>query len=175
MLTQQTIQNLGYVIDGLSHFPGRKTVVFLTEGFYIEESRATLQLLAARAARAGTTIYTIDGRGLINQTGVSNPDASVAAMPRATTFDNENDGPMILTQGTGGFMIHGIDEISRAFGLVMRDTSTYYVLGYQPENPTMDGKLRKISVKTKVHDAHVRARTGYLAVALPPVTNGWSR
>ena len=46
-------------------------------------------------------------------------------------------------------MVRRIDDMSRAFGLIVRDTSTYYIVGYQPENPKMDGKVRKIEVKSR--------------------------
>jgi VWFA-related protein len=168
VMTAHTVQNLQYVTGGLSRIPGRKTVVFLSEGFFVEDSRATLELIAAQAARGGTAIYSIDGRGLIN--GLSpNPDVVKAEMARSTAFDTGEDGPTILTAGTGGFMVRNIDDISRGFGLIVRDTSTYYVIGYQPDNGVMDGKYRKIEVKPTVPGLHVRARKGYMAVALPPL------
>jgi VWFA-related protein len=172
MLTAQTIQNLQAVARGLGHIPGRKTVVFMCEGFFVEDSRGTLQAVAAQAARSGIAIYSIDGRGNIN-TLSANPDASKRERARSTAFDTGEDGPTILTDGTGGFRVHGIDDISRAFGMIVHDTSTYYVIGYQPDNATMDGKTRKIEVKSKVADLKVRARKGYAAVALPPQEAIW--
>jgi len=65
-------------------------------------------------------------------------------------------------------MLHGIDDIGRAIGMVAADTSSYYVIGYQPENGVMDGKFRSIDVKTRARDVHIRARKGYAAVDLPP-------
>jgi VWFA-related protein len=165
MLTSNTLFNLQRVARGLARMPGRKTVVYLTEGFYVEESRSQLQMIAAEAARGGTTIYSIDGRGFIS-TGTTS-DAVSRERGRSLTFDTGDDGPNILTSGTGGFMVRRIDDMSRAFGLIVRDTSTYYVVGYQPENTTMDGKFRKIEVKTK-QGLKVRARKGYAALALPP-------
>ena len=167
-LAAQTVQNFQYVSTGLSHIPGRKTVIFLSEGFFSEESRAILQTVAATAARGGTTIYSIDGRGNINGLSV-NPDVVRASMSRSGADDTGDDGPMILTSGTGGFMVHGMDDFSRAFGLVVRDTSTYYVIGYRPANSVMDGKYRKIELKAKVPGLNIRARKGYLAVSLPPL------
>jgi hypothetical protein len=76
-------------------------------------------------------------------------------------------------QGTGGISVRNIDDISRGFGLVVRDTSTYYVIGYQPENATMDGKVRKIEIKTKSPGLKVRARKSYAAVKLPPQEAIW--
>ena len=87
---------------------------------------------------------------------------------RSAAFDTGEDGPNILTQGTGGFMVRNLDDMSRAFGLFVRDTSTYYVIGYHPANPTMDGKYLRIEVKSKKAGLNVRARKGYAAVALPP-------
>ena len=167
LLTAQTVQNLQTVARGLSRIPGRKTVVFLSEGFYLEDSRGLIEAIAAQAARGGTTIYSIDGRGLI---GAPSPTADVTTTQRgrSTAFDTADDGPTILTAGTGGFMIHNMDDMSRAFGMIVRDTSTYYVIGYQPENSTMDGKYRKIEVKAKAAGLSVRARKGYAALALPP-------
>jgi VWFA-related protein len=164
MLTSNTLYNLQRVARGLSKMPGRKTVVFLSEGFYVEESRSALQTIAAEAARGGTTIYSIDGRGMIS-TGVTT-DAVSRSRGRSLAFDTGEDGPNILTSGTGGFMVRRIDDMSRAFGMIVRDTSTYYIVGYQPENPKMDGKYRKIEVKTR-DGFTVRARKGYAALELP--------
>jgi len=167
ILADRTAQSLQTVARGLSRIPGRKTVVFLSEGFYLEDSRGLIEAIAAQAARGGTTIYSIDGRGLI---GAPSPTSSVVTTERgrSTAFDTGDDGPNILTANTGGFMVRNIDDMSRAFGMIVRDTSTYYVIGYQPANSTMDGKYRKIDVKSKVAGLRVRARKGYAALALPP-------
>ena len=66
MMTSNTLHNLQRVARGLARMPGRKTVVFMSEGFFVEESRSQLQIDRRQAARSGITIYSIDGRGLIN-------------------------------------------------------------------------------------------------------------
>jgi VWFA-related protein len=172
LMTAHTVQSLERIANGLARIPGRKTVVLMTEGFFVEDSRSQLQILAAQAARNGITIYSIDGRGLINGMA-SNPDVTMTERGRSTKFDTGDDGPTILTEGTGGFMVRNIDDITRAFGLIVRDTSTYYVIGYQPDNATMDGKVRKIELKANVPGAHVRARKSYAATKLPPQEAIW--
>ena len=47
---------------------------------------------------------------------------------------------------------------------MQQERTTYYLLGYQPANPAMDGKYRRVSVKVKRPKVTVRARPGYLAV-----------
>ena len=172
MMTAHTIQSLEMVARGLAKIPGRKTVVFMTEGFFVEDSRSDLEVVSAQAARSGITIYSIDGRGLINGLSI-NPDVVKRDRARAAAFDTGEDGPNILTQGTGGFMVRNIDDMSRAFGLIVRDTSTYYVIGYQPDNATMDGKVRKIEVKSSMPGVKVRARKSYAAFPLPPQEAIW--
>jgi VWFA-related protein len=168
LMTFNTLENLRYVVSRLSRIPGRKTVVFLSEGFFVEESRVELVNIAADAARAGTVIYNIDSRGLIGSPSAT-PDVLSAAAGRATSWDTGEDGPAILASATGGLRFRNIDDISRAFNLVVRDTSTYYVIGYQPDNPKMDGTYRKIEVKPVPSGLRVRSRQGYRAVALPPM------
>jgi len=172
MMTSRTVQNLELVARGLAKVPGRKTVVLMSEGFFVQDDRSSIEHVAAQAARSGITVYSIDGRGLIN--GLSaNPDAVSRDPSRSAAFDTGEDGPNILTANTGGFMIRNLDDISLAFGRIIRDTSTYYVIGYQPENATMDGKVRRIEVKADMPGVKVRARKSYAAVALPPQEAIW--
>jgi VWFA-related protein len=168
LLTSNTMSNLRYVVNRLARIPGRKTLVFLSEGFFVEDSRVELTNIAAEAARAGTVIYNIDSRGLVGSPS-ANSDVLRPEAGRSTAWDTGEDGPMILASATGGLRFKNIDDISRAFNLVVRDTSTYYVIGYQPDNPTMDGTYRKIEVKPTTSGLRVRSRQGYRAVALPPM------
>jgi VWFA-related protein len=172
MLTMRTLQNLESVAKGLAKIPGRKTVVFMSEGFFVEDSRSAIEDIAAQLARSGITVYSIDGRGNINGLSI-NPDVVKRDRARSAAFDTGEDGPTILTAITGGFMVRNIDDISLAFGRIVRDTSTYYVIGYQPENAKMDGKVRRIEVKSTVPGVKVRARKSYAAVALPPQEAIW--
>jgi VWFA-related protein len=170
--TAHTLRNLRTVAGHLGTIPGRKTIVFLSDGFFADESRAELQQISAIAARGGSAFYAIFGKGSGTVAGRSGPDVVTAEQGLISTFDGINDGPEILASGTGGFVIRNIDDISRALGLVARDTSTYYVAGYQPDNTVMDGKVRKIDVRPRVKDLHVRARKGYVASPLPMLRQG---
>ena len=123
--------------------------------------------IAAQAARNGVTIYCVDGRGSAGA-GRPLPDPSTAGRPVSTAFDTAEDGTEILAADTGGFVVRGTDDFTGAFARIAEDTSTYYVLGYQPEAFALDGKLRKIHVRVKKNGLHVRARKGYLATPLPP-------
>ena len=177
MLTYNTLQNLRYVVSRLSRIPGRKTLVLLSEGFFVEDARNDLLAIGADAARGGTTIYSIDGRGLIGAPSATSDVLNVNA-GRSTAFDSGEAAPFLLTSATGGIRIQNVDDVGRAFNMVVRDTSTYYVIGYRPENSVMDGKFRKIEVKSTVSGLAIRSRKGYAAVNLPPmqaIREGWTK
>ena len=166
--TSRVLRTLTMVASGLGRIPGRKTLVFLTEGFFVDEARTAAQQIAALAARNGVTIYSVDGRGTIAAGGRELPDASMDGAPISSSFDTAEDGPAILAAYTGGFVIRGSDNFSRALNLIAQDTTTYYVLGYTPDSQKLDGSLRKIEVRSNVSGVQVRARRGYLATPLPP-------
>jgi VWFA-related protein len=165
--TSQTVRNLNVIATNLATVPGRKTVVFLSDGFFADEVRSEIQQVAGVAGRAGTTVYTIRGRGS-EMVGGRSVDVMTPERGVVSTHDNTDDGPEILASGTGGFVVRNLNDISRAIGMIARDTSTYYVMGYSPDNSAMDGKLRRIEVRPKTAELKVRARKGYVASPLPP-------
>ncbi len=162
------IQTLSALVAGLGRLEGRKTVVLLTEGFLVEDSRGLLSQIAARAARFGVTIYAVDARGLArSSTGMSDASEPGRRLP-PSAFDTQEDGPHILAVETGGFVVRNTNDFLGALARIADDTSTYYVLGYSPENTTLDGRFRRIEVRVKWRGMQVRARKGYLATPLPP-------
>ena len=138
--------------------------------FFTDEVRAEIQQIAAIAARGGATFYTIFGRGS-DGVGGRTTDVVTAEPSTVTTLDTAEDGAEILAAGTGGFVVRNLNDVSRALGLVARDTSTSYVMGYQPDHTVMDGKVRRIEVRPKTTELRVRARKGYVASPLPQMQN----
>jgi VWFA-related protein len=92
LISVGTLGALEYVIRGIEPLPGRKSVVFVSEGFDLGfRERKTSHVYSAfqrvmdRANRAGVVVYTIDPRGL--QTGgLTAADGSVAN-PSARPFE----------------------------------------------------------------------------------------
>jgi VWFA-related protein len=150
---------LSYISRNLARLPGRKTVVMFSEGFFVEDLRTVLPQIAGEAARAGITIYTINARGTENVGGRTFADAAVRDVP--------DEGLDILSAETGGVSFRHTDNYANALNTVAADTSTYYVLAYSPQNAALDGKFRRIELRTKWNGLKIRARRGYLATPLP--------
>jgi len=169
------IQTLGNLTRGLGRMEGRKTLMLISEGFMVEDMRGVLAQIAARAARFGVTIYSIDAKGL-ERVGTGASDASQPGRRiQPSPFDTIEDGLFILASDTGGFVVHHTNQFDNGFTRIADDTSTYYVLGYTPSNTVMDGAFRKIEVKVKWKGMQVRARKGYLATPLPPRARRYSK
>jgi hypothetical protein len=69
----------------------------------------------------------------------------------------------VLAEATGGFAAVDRNDLSGAFARIVRENSTYYVLGYYPSNERRDGRFRRLEVRVTRPGLLVRARRGYAA------------
>ncbi len=159
-----TLRSTDALIGGLGRIPGRKTVIFFSDGFVVEERFEALANTVGRSGRTGVRFYTIDMRGL--NRGPDLLDSTTADDPSGAParFDMLGDATNSLAVDTGGIAIRNENNMGRALDTIARDTGTYYVIGYRPANQQLDGKFRRIGVRVKRPGAVVRARAGYLAI-----------
>ena len=165
---ESTVRMLSHATTNLARLEGRKTILLVSEGFFVEDMRAELPQLSGQAARAGITIYTVSARGTAGVGGRILPDASVARGTLSTFGDTSQEGLDLLAAETGGLAFRNSDDYRAALSSVAADTSTYYVLAYSPTNPILDGKFRRIELRPKWSGVEVRSRRGYVASPLPP-------
>jgi VWFA-related protein len=71
-----------------------------------------------------------------------------------------------LAEDTDGLAIVNENEVAENLTKMMASTAAYYLLSYTPTNAAVDGKFRRIAVKVKRPNTHVRARPGYVATTL---------
>ena len=84
----------------------------------------------------------------------------------------ERAGPELLhdlSEETGGemFRVDNLAEMGDIAEKVSTELRNQYLIGYQPSDPTLDGKWRKVKVKVNPSPGlprlNVHARTGYYA------------
>lgn len=160
----------------------RKALLFISEGIdyqmydVFEAREASTVLESVRdaigaATRSNVAFYTIDPRGLTDMgddamelTGFAD-DPSLGVGPEA--FRDElrlaQDSLRVLAEQTGGLASVNSNDFATAFDRVVRDNSSYYVLGYYPSNTRRDGRYRKIEVRVTRPGLEVRSRKGYVA------------
>src|SRR4030095_11949531 len=97
--------------------------------------------------------------------GGSPADPSYNINPQA--LDNGRriavDSLKVLAKQTGGFAAVESNDYSDAYDRIVRENSSYYVLGYYPPSNKRDGKFHKIEVQLKRPGLKVTARKGYAA------------
>jgi VWFA-related protein len=122
------------------------------------------------ATRGNVTIYPIDPAGL--KTGMT--DAGTARPPVRNLMSErpaENGfGPLdnrqsltMLADATGGFAVVDTNNFAPAFDRIVRENSTYYLLGFTSSNEKRDGKHRRVQVRVTRPGLQVRSRDGYMA------------
>jgi VWFA-related protein len=137
----------------------------------------SLAYLGSLLADAQVSVYPIDARGLIgsplynvadNITGQGGSALGGLAMKAEGKQSEElfqsHVSMLDIADKTGGKAYYNRNDIDNALSDSIDDGSTYYMVGYYPQNKKWDGRFRKIEVKTRRHDVNLRYRTGYFAI-----------
>jgi VWFA-related protein len=135
---KSAVVHLGGIRDG------RKSLILVSEGLRgVQRDITNLTTDLVRAANDNNTaIYAIDPRGLTQQ-----------RFPSAWEP---------IASDTGGDFYRS-NDLEHAFRQVVTESSGFYLLGYAPSDPRLDGRFHKIRVRVKPSGLDVRARNGYWA------------
>jgi VWFA-related protein len=191
-----TLGALNLVVRGARDLPGRKAIIFVSEGFQVFEPdgsrvRIVVDRVIDQATRAGVVIYSLDCRGLgtgglnaadnLKTAGLApgEMDAKVRdhANDRIGFNRNTQEGMAYLAEQTGGFAVLNTNDLARGLGRITDDVRSYYVIGYTPEAGTfaLKGKTprsHKISINVRRPGLRVKTRKDFLGVGDPQDTAG---
>ena len=168
-------KNLMQVVSTLR--AGRKAVIFISQNIpvdayeAVERGRARFGGLFSQvdtdwidalsiATRNNIAIYPIDPRGLT--TGVSGESEDGSIVASQSTAD-ERIGLGGLAAVTGGFSFANSNNYTAAFERLVRDNSTYYLLGFNSGVDYRDGRYVKVEVRVKRTGLQVLSTEGYLS------------
>jgi VWFA-related protein len=122
------------------------------------------------ATRGSVTIYAIDPAGLMAGTidaGAENfQERDVLSDDPAVNGLGPSNNRMslsMLADATGGFSLVNSNGFTAAFDRIVRENSTYYLLGFTSSNERRDGRHRNLRVRVTRPGLQVRAREGYVA------------
>jgi VWFA-related protein len=181
------------VVRSLSSYPGRKTIVFFSEGLPASPVlSAKLDTIIDAANRANVTAYAIDAHGLRSKSSAIAMKKEMEAFveerfrqlatgadrteqPLSMDFERVEDtlrldsktGLARLAGDTGGFLVEQSNDLSAAFRRIDEDTQFHYLLTYSPLNTAFDGRFRTIQVKVRRPGLQVFARKGYRVLRRP--------
>jgi hypothetical protein len=113
------------------------------------------------ANKNNTAIYAVDPRGLAtNEFGI---DQNIGSITDGNYLRSTLETLRTLATQTDGRAIVNRNDITIAMKQIVRDTSAYYLLGYNSTFTATDGKFHEIKVKVNRPGLQVRARKGYWA------------
>ena len=120
------------------------------------------------ANRNNAAIYTLDPRGLapfeygIDEAVGPNQDRRSLQMTQDTlrSIADETDGRAIVNQ----------NDLAPGLAQIVRDSSYYYLVGYNSAQAPQDGKFHEITVRVKRRGVDVRSRKGYWALTAEEIT-----
>jgi VWFA-related protein len=176
--TNRTLAALEKVVRSLGSVPGHKVLVLISDGFVIGQGTRDPRAFDMRrifdaSARTGVTVYALDSSGLD-----AAPSGGAVWEPgirdRSTPAGREGyrrAGDMMkrvnmnaIAEGTGGFLVHGTNDLPMGLDRILRDADACYLLAYSPSSTEHDGRYHSIEVKVlRRPDLTVRARKGYFA------------
>lgn len=81
-----------------------------------------------------------------------------------TLLNTRLDSLRLLADNTDGLAVINTNDLEGGAARIVRDLSSYYLLGYYSGNEKLDGKWRTIKVRVKRPGVQVRARHGYRAL-----------
>ena len=118
------------------------------------------------ANRANCAIYALDPRGLA--AFEFDIDQGVGQQLDKAALDAGLDTLRTLADETDGRAILNSNDLVKGLAQMVKDASSYYLLGYTASSPT-DGKFKQIKVRVKRPGLQVRARKGYWALSTDDV------
>ncbi|HEY3382374.1 MAG TPA: VWA domain-containing protein [Vicinamibacterales bacterium] len=114
------------------------------------------------ANRSNTTIYTLDPRGLAGSEFDINEN--VGQQTDRRFLQSTMDTLRVLAENTDGRAIVNRNDLEGGLKQVVKDSSAYYLLGYNSTRTAADGKYHEIKVRIRRPGVQVRARKGYWAL-----------
>jgi VWFA-related protein len=161
----------------------RKSLLYFSEGIdynvadvmgsaqrYASEVTHTIAHALSTAIRTNVALYAIDPRGLTT-TESDAVEMPIYAERAITDLAEPGRGGELgtsirslrdLAEPTGGFAATDTNDLDAAFARIVRENSTYYVIGFQPSKRASGGTFRKIDVRVTKPGVTIATRRGYL-------------
>jgi hypothetical protein len=177
---QMTLSGLNSLARTLSGYPGRKNLLWVSESFPFAVMLNNISAKSSRndrnyspeIARTGNllsdaqvAIYPLDPSGLDGPITLNAGTVNLRsdASDRPPSHIDEHSTMNDLAERTGGRAFYNRNDLEDALRASINDGSSYYTLGYYPENHNWNGAFRKIQIKLQRGEVKLRYRIGYFA------------
>lgn len=186
---RSTLSALRTIAKAVQGYPGRKSLLWFSAGFpfslaldeamdleFSKSYREQIRQASTLLSDANVAVYPIDTLGLVSSGGLADPstptkmaatiqDAAPSTSLAAETFSKFGKQETMdqIARDTGGEVFRNTNDLSGALHRALKDSESYYVLGYYPDRKKWDGKFHTIKVVPANKQLRARAREGYYA------------
>ena len=157
-----TLGRLG-VPRGVGPLTGENSQREDTAAFFAQSDLyADMRRVFTSATRNNAAIYSLDPRGLAPfEFGI---DEAVGPRQDARSLLMTQDTLRVLAEETDGRAIVNRNDLAPGLAQIVRDSSFYYLIGYNSTEAPTDGEFHPITVRLRRRGLDVRARKGYWAL-----------
>ncbi|HEV8589341.1 MAG TPA: VWA domain-containing protein [Pyrinomonadaceae bacterium] len=169
---------LAFVLDRLARFPGRKSIVLVSENLPLTSRDAlvsgatnALDKLIRFANQHSIVISAIDARGL-PKSGLTADDSqyNLAAnqvdkilRERGARFNTAQDTLSYLAEKTGGVFVRNNNDLNNGLRRIIDSEQGYYLMAYRPDDAEKERPERtyKVTLKLKRPELVLRSRSDF--------------
>ncbi|MEQ1911204.1 MAG: VWA domain-containing protein, partial [Vicinamibacterales bacterium] len=156
---QTTEARLRDLLTGLRSIDAPKTLILVSQGFFVDGGASRIDVLASLAAAAQTTIYGLavdEGAFARRREALAGTSSSADRLERIRSLENlaaASRGTFLSLSGSG----------APVFERVARELSGYYLLGVESDPADSDGRPHRLRVAVGRSGATVRARRSFVS------------
>lgn len=183
-----TIRALRDMVDQLAGLPGRKAVLYISDGLMLRSGEDLYHAIDQRFPQNGlileafrydltrdfqqlttaangnrVSFYTLDAEGLrtYQSFDAQNRTAGAGTFIDQTHFRNLQSSLQLMAEETGGLAMINTNDFTHQLERMAEDLDSYYSLGFSPAS-TGSGRFHRIKVRVKGRkDLIVRSRQGF--------------
>lgn len=164
---QRTISVMRSLLRALRSIDAPKSLLFISEGFIVDEQRQSVIELGALAAAARTSIYTLK---LDDQLFMA-----MASDARAPLFNMDDrfvrqEGLQLLAGASRGALFNVIGTGAGVFEQVERELSGYYLIGVESIPSDRDGRSHSVRIEVNRKGLTIRSRPAVMSTDARPKT-----
>jgi VWFA-related protein len=169
---------LGFVIDRLAKFPGRKSIVLISENLPLTSREAqaggatrALDRLIELANQHSIVISTMDARGLPksgmtaddNQYNLAANQVDKRTRERSQKFTVSQDALNYIAEKTGGMFVRNENDLNDGLRRIIDSEQGYYLLAFRPDDADKERPDRtyRVTLRLKQPDLVLRSRSTF--------------
>ena len=156
--TEFLVGELGRLAQSMTHVEGRKAIVLVAEGFFMDSQiREAWREFVSTAAKSGVVVYCIHLNFPLTEAGVRGQSTLTRLLDDQYGFD----GMAEAAANAGGSAFRAIASAVSTLKRLDTELSGYYLLSFRRDRQDEPGRRIKIDVKVKPPNLDVRFRQSF--------------